>query len=128
MTDQDAAIRTLFERSYPEAVATRDQGAYLALYTDDALWIRPGDEPRQGLAAIAAGFEAMLAGHRISPTFVADEIERHGGSATVLGHAEALVTDLSTSEQTLQRFQALWIVRQHRGQWRIYRQIWTPTN
>jgi hypothetical protein len=69
----------------------------------------------------------MLDGLRISPTFVVDEIERHGSSATVLGHGESVVTDLTTFEQTVQHFQALWIVRQQRGQWLIHRQIWTPT-
>jgi uncharacterized protein (TIGR02246 family) len=127
MTEKDAAIRALFERSYPEAVATANGPAYVALYTEDALRIRPGEEPRRGREAIAAGFKAMLDGLRISPTFVVDEIERHGSSATVLGHGESVVTDLTTFEQTVQHFQALWIVRQQRGQWLIHRQIWTPT-
>ena len=127
MIDSDQAIRVLFEQLYPEAVAARDPQAYLALYTPNALWIRPGDEPRRGLTAIAAGFEQMLTGHTIHPTFVVDEIERHGGSATVLGHAMAVVRDLTTTEEQHQRFAALWILRQHAGCWRIHRQLWTPT-
>jgi uncharacterized protein (TIGR02246 family) len=132
MIDPDAAIRELFEHRYPAAVVGRDRLAYLALYTDDALWIRPGDRPRLGPDAIAAGFEAMLADHAIQPRFVAAEIERHGHSATVLGQADALITNLGDGSQQRQTFMALWIVRADPGRnhllhWRIHRQIWTPT-
>jgi uncharacterized protein (TIGR02246 family) len=125
-SDSEQAIRALFEQSYPQAVAAADRQAYLALYTPDALWLRPGDLPRRGLAAIGEGFEQMIAGHAIQPTFVAEEIERHGGSATVLGHAQAEVRDLTSGQQSQQRFAALWIVRQHGESWLIHRQIWTP--
>jgi uncharacterized protein (TIGR02246 family) len=132
MSEPNRAIRDLFEHRYPAAVASGDRQAYLDLYTDGALWIRPGDIPRCGLDAIGAGFEAMLAGHRIQPTFVAVEIERHDHSATVLGHADALVTALADGSQERQAYHALWIVRaestqDHHLAWRIHRQIWTPT-
>ncbi|MFN4864702.1 MAG: YybH family protein [Cyanobium sp.] len=132
MSEPNRAIRELFEHRYPAAVAGRDRLAYLALYTDDALWIHPGDVPRRGPDAIAAGFEAMLAGYAIQPRFVAEEIERHGPSATVLGQADALVTNLGDGSQQKQTFHALWIVRaesdqHHHLHWRIHRQIWTPT-
>jgi uncharacterized protein (TIGR02246 family) len=132
MNEPDRAIRDLFEHRYPAAVAGRDRLAYLTLYTDDALWIHPGDIPRRGPDAIAAGFESMLAGHAIQPRFVAEEIDRHGHSATVLGQADAFVTDLGDGSHQRQTFMALWIVRAdpdstHHLNWRIHRQIWTPT-
>jgi uncharacterized protein (TIGR02246 family) len=127
MTDPERAIRTLFEHSYPEAIAARDPEAYLALYTPDALWIRPGGQPRSGHDAIAAGFREMLSGQRIASTFQAIEIECHGATATVLGTADATVTAIATNELQRQAFSALWIVRQIQGTWLIHRQIWTPT-
>jgi uncharacterized protein (TIGR02246 family) len=127
MSEQDQLIRSLFEIRYPAAVEARDVEAYQALYTPDALWIRPGVAPRRGHSAIAKGFEQMLAGQRISCIFKADEIERHGGSATVLGRSDAEITPLAGGESRGQRFEALWIVRERQGTWLIHRQIWTPT-
>lgn len=133
MSEPDRAIRDLFELHYPAAVVSRDRQVYVALYTDDALWIHPGDSPRHGHEAIGAGFEAMLVGHTIQPSFVAHEIERHGHSATVLGQADALVTALEGGSAQKQTYHALWIVRAepsnagHPLHWRIHRQIWTPT-
>jgi uncharacterized protein (TIGR02246 family) len=126
MTDPEPLIRTLFEHRYPEAVLNRDLEAYLALYTPDALWIRPGGQPRRGQAAIAEGFKEMLAGHTIRPTFVAEEIECHGRTATVLGRSDAVVTAFASHEEVNNAFFALWIVREQKGQWLIHRQIWTP--
>lgn len=127
MSDQDQPIRSLFEIRYPAAVEARDVESYLALYTPDALWIRPGVAPRRGHAAIAEGFAEMLDGQRISCRFTADEIERHGGSATVLGRSDAEITQLAGGQRLRQRFEALWIVRERQGTWLIHRQIWTPT-
>ena len=127
MTDPEQAIRTLFEHCYPRAVETRDLQAYLALYTPDALWIRPGGQPRLGQASIGEGFLEMLAGHQITPSFKASEIECHGDSATVLGRADALVTNEAGGAAQSQTFYALWVVRELQGQWLIHRQIWTPT-
>lgn len=126
MRDPQTIIRTLFDHRYPEAVAHCDLEAYLALYTPDALWIRPGGQPRRGLAAIAEGFREMLADHTIRPTFVAQEIECHGSTATVLGRSDALVSTISSHEQEQSAFFALWIVREQQGDWLIHRQIWTP--
>jgi uncharacterized protein (TIGR02246 family) len=127
MSDPEQAIRTLFEGLYPQAVAANDQVAYLALYTPNALWIRPGSKPRVGHAAIAEGFAEMMAGESIIATFAVSEIERHGGSATVLGHSEAVIVPDDGGDQKWQSFHALWIVRERHGQWLIHRQIWAPT-
>jgi uncharacterized protein (TIGR02246 family) len=127
MISAEQAIRHLFEVLYPRAVVTRDLQAYTALYTEDALWIRPGRTPRRGQSAIAEGFLEMLAGQRIDASFTADEIEQHSGSATVLGHSEARIADAADGRVQRVRFHALWIVREQREQWLIHRQIWTPT-
>jgi len=128
MPEAQQAIRNLFEQLYPAAVAARDLQAYQALYTDDALWIRPGSSPRRGPAAIGEGFLEMLAGHHISATFMADEIERHGPSATLLGRSEATITNDADGQVQHVTFLALWIVRERQGHWLIHRQIWTPTH
>lgn len=123
----DQAIRALFEQRYPEAVERRDPGAYTALYTADALWIRPNATPRRGTAAIGEGFAEMLDGQRISAVFTADEIERHGSVATVLGRSQAVVTAEADGRVQQVSFHALWIVHRQGTDWLIHRQIWTPT-
>lgn len=128
MNSAEQAIRDLFEVLYPQAVHGRDLQAYTALYTDDALWIRPGSSPRRGQAAIGEGFLEMLAGQRIDACFSADEIEQHGRTATVLGRAQAQITSSADGRVQQVRFHALWIVREQRGEWLIHRQIWTPTH
>lgn len=126
-TSDHQAIRVLFEDRYPAAVAAGDRQAYGDLYTADALWIRPNAVPRRGPAAIGEGLAEMLAGHRICAVFTADEIERHGTTATVLGRSEAEITADADGQVQHVSFHALWIVREQQGQWRIHRQIWTPT-
>ncbi|MEB3335081.1 MAG: SgcJ/EcaC family oxidoreductase [Cyanobacteriota bacterium] len=126
MSDQAQPIRALFETRYPAAVEARDVEGYVSLYTPEAIWIRPGFAPRTGHAAIAEGFQDMLEGHRIRATFTAEDIERHGGSATVLGRCKAEVTPLIGEERASQSYAALWIVRERHGEWLIHRQIWTP--
>lgn len=126
MSDQDHPIRALFESRYPAVVEARDVEAYVSLYTPEAIWIRPGFAPRTGHAAIAEGFLDMVEGHRISATFTAEDIERHGGSATVLGRCKAQLTPLTGDDGGSQSYAALWIVRERHGEWLIHRQIWTP--
>lgn len=123
----EQAIRTLFEQRYPAAVAAADLQAYRDLYTADALWIRPNAVPRRGPAAIGEGLAEMLAGHTIQAVFNADEIERHGTTATVLGHSQAVITAVADGQVQHVTYHALWIVREDQGEWRIHRQIWTPT-
>ena len=69
----------------------------------------------------------MLNGQRISAVFTADEIERHGSVATVLGRSQAVVTAEADGRVQQVSFHALWIVDRQGTDWLIHRQIWTPT-
>lgn len=66
---------------FAEAANARDSAAVAALFTEDGIWELPGMTPASGRAAIAAAFDAVIAGfERLvqipHPGFV--EISAHG--------------------------------------------------
>ncbi len=98
---------------------------YAEMYTEDALWMPPGDVVRHGLTDIAQGFAAQIAKNEINPTFTAEEIEVIGDFGYVIGVSEAKIRSRDDSEPTkIVIFRAVWLMRKEQDTWKITRQIW----
>ncbi len=118
-------IRKLFEEVYPSNVIAGDLYGYADMYTEDALWIAPGDVVRRGPTDIAEGFAAQIAKNEINPSLTAEEIEVIGDFGYIVGVSEAKIRSRDDSESTrVALFRAVWLMRKEQGTWKIARQIW----
>ena len=117
-------IRRLFEEIYPSNVRSADLRAYGAMYTEDALWLPPGDAIRHGPDDIVEGFAKQIADQDIDPIFTAKEIEVIGDFGSVIGMSQAVIYPKDGSKPKDINFRALWLTRKEQGAWKIACQIW----
>jgi uncharacterized protein (TIGR02246 family) len=123
LSDEDA-IRRLFEETYASNVRSGDVDAYVAMFTEDAFWMPPGDADRRGVNEIAEAFGMQSISVAIEPRLTAEEIQVIGNLAYVVGISLATITPKEGGQSNKVKLRIVWLLRKEAGTWKIAREIW----
>jgi len=126
-SQDETAIKTLIEKTYPINARSANGDQYASMYTKDALWMPPKAPDRKGNSDIAKGFSDMVKNGYFDPTLKVMEINVINNEyAFVIGDAQVKITPLNGKKAKNVTLRVFWIMRKHAGQWKIHRQIWNP--
>ena len=117
-------IRMLFEKAYATNLKTGDVKTYMALFTNDAVWIPPGGLDQVGPKAIGEAFANQANAVNIDAVLTADEIKVMGNFAYIIGTSVAKISPKDGSPTMNAKFRVLWLMRKEQGKWKIAREIW----
>jgi uncharacterized protein (TIGR02246 family) len=120
----EEAIRRLFEETYASNVRSGDVDAYVAMFTEDAFWMPPGDADRRGVNEIAEAFGMQSISVAIEPKLTAEEIQVIGNLAYVVGISLATITPKDGGQSNKVKLRIVWLLRKEAGTWKIAREIW----
>lgn len=115
------AIRDLMD-AWLRATADGDLQTVLALMSDDAVFLVPGQPPMQGKRAFAEAFQAMARAVRIEATHETREVQVHGGMAWCWSHLNVTITPRSGGQPSRRAGHTLSILRKEpAGNWVVIR-------
>ncbi len=123
LSDEDE-IRRLFEETYATNVRSGDVDAYVAMFTEDAFWMPPGDADRRGVNEIAEAFGMQSISVAIEPKLTAEEIQVNGNFAYIVGISLATITPKDGGQSNKVKLRIVWLLRKEAGTWKIAREIW----
>ena len=118
------AIRELVSE-YCRQVVRADTDGVVALFTEDAIYFRPGEEADQGKAVLTPYWAAPFENYVVDIDFRADEVEVSGDLGYVRGTLTYTGTPRSEGVSPVSAEQRyVWILRREDdGRWRIARFI-----
>jgi len=118
-TSEVEAIRDLME-TWRRASVAGDLKTILALMSDDAVFLVPGQPPMQGKHAFAAAFQAMLATARIDAVSDIRQIEVEGDLAWCWNNLSLTVTPRNGGQPSRRAGYTLSVLRREPGgQWLV---------
>ena len=117
-------IRKLFEQTYASAVRAGDVDAYVAMFTQDALRMPPGEADAHGVNKIAEAFGNQSIHVNIDPKLTAEEIKILGNFAFLVGSSIAQIHAKDGSPSTTAKLRLVWLLEKVEGTWKISREIW----
>jgi uncharacterized protein (TIGR02246 family) len=123
-TDDVEAIHEV-RRELRRLTREGDAEGAMALFTEDAIYMRPGEEADQGKAVLTPYWAAPFDNYEVDIAFRADEVEVSGDLAYVRGILTYTGTPRSPEVSPVSAEQRyLWILRREAdGRWRIARFI-----
>ena len=124
MSSDEKTIRNMLEAQYPGFVRTGDAKGYASQFTQDALWMPPGEKNRQGPAAIAQSLNEEFKTVQLRPAITVQEVSILGDHAYVTGKDELAIMPKDGSAKAHVAYTVFWLLRKVDNQWRIARQIW----
>lgn len=124
MSSQEEQIRSMIETGYPGFVRAGDAAGYAGQFTDDALWMPPGETDRKGPKAIAETLGAELEVFDLRPTITVREVSIVGDHAWVVGEDEIEVLPKDGGDPGRVVYTVFWLLRKMGDEWKIARQIW----
>ncbi len=124
LKSQEAAIRHMFEVTYPNYVKAGDAKGYASQFTADAIWMTPDGPTQVGPAAIENFTTALFQQLDLQPTIEVKEIEVTAKFAYVIGEPSVVVTPKDGSTPMHPTLRVIWILRKEGEEWKIARQVW----
>lgn len=124
MSSREREIRTIIETRYPGFVRSGDAEGYASQFTDDALWMPPGETDRRGPKAIAETLGAELEVVELRPVITVREVSILGDHAWVVGEDDITVLPRDGGDGQRVVYTVFWLLRRVGEEWKIARQIW----
>lgn len=126
VADQVAAARVI--QSYADAVNSGNAEAFVALFTDDAIWMPANSAPVVGREAIRKRVHDALEELSLDKVFHVEEIVVSGSWAFVRTRAEGTVIFKSSGKKETERDNGFYVLqRQQNGSWKIARYIYNSS-
>ena len=110
-----------------DADNTRDLEAVLSCYTDDVVWLPPGDAPVQGKLAVSARYESLFAACVIQLTLEITEASADGRTGFAWGTTRGTITPVGGGAAIPVDDKFLAVLREEDGHWRVARLAWSPS-
>jgi uncharacterized protein (TIGR02246 family) len=118
------AIQSL-QTAYAEAVTSGDAEAWLRSFTDDVMWMPPGEAGFAGKEAVRAWAEPYFEQFDMQEILSANEIEVAGDWAFAVQDYVFLATPKEGGEAAEERGKGIVILRrQPDGSWKIAYSVW----
>jgi len=124
MSDDEKTIRNMIETQYPGFVRSGDAKGYVSQFTNDALWMPPGENNRKGREAIAASLGAEFKVVQLNPVITVQEVSIFGDHAYAIGKDELTIHPKGESTESRVVYTVFWFLRKVDDKWKIARQIW----
>lgn len=124
MSSDEKMIRNIIEIQYPGFVRSGDAQGYASQFTQDALWMPPGEKNQRGPQAIAESLHREFNSVQLRPTITIQELSILGDHAYAIGKDELAIIPKDGSAASHVVYTVFWFLRKADNQWKITRQIW----
>jgi uncharacterized protein (TIGR02246 family) len=122
---ESAGVREAVERLVA-ADNRRDLAAVLAGYTEDVVWLPPGEEPLRGKAALRSRYERLFADFGVAMEIEVVEARCEGLNGWAWGRVRGTLTPVAEGETVRVDDSFLALARREGGTWRVSQLMWGP--
>lgn len=124
LSNDEKIVRDIIETQYPGYVNSSDTKGYASQFTEDALWMPPGEVNRRGPEEIYKKINEEIKTVHLSPVVTIKELSVFGDHAYVIARDSLTIIPKEGGDELHIVYTVFWFLRKENNQWKIARQIW----